>query len=215
MLRASNLPLRWSGLAALMGGMLHALGDLLNLTHLGVPFAESIGSSLFFVQQTVYLLSAALLLLALVGLYAIQSETTGRLGMVGFLLAFLGTVLFAGAIWALLFIGPLVAAEAPQLLQGQPPASAAYRVAAGGFLVSYGIFALGWLLFGVATLRTHFLPRLAVVFLIIGAVLTFPAVPSPPRTDVILGVAIAWLGLALLRSRGATTQRTSRVRRTS
>lgn len=204
MLRASNLRLRWSWLAALVGGMLHALGDVLNLTHLGAPFAESIGSSLFFVQQAVYLLSAALLLLGLVGLYAIQSETTGRLGMVGFLLAFLGTVLFAGAIWALLFIGPLVAAEAPQLLQGQPPASAAYRVAAGGFLMSYGIFSLGWLLFGLATLR-----------IIIGAVLTFPAVPSPPRTDVVLGVAIARLGLAPLRSRGATTQRTSRVRRTS
>ena len=214
-MRASNLPLRWSWLAALVGGMLHALGDLLNLTHLGATFAESIGSSLFFAQQTVYLLSAALLLLGLVGLYAIQSDTTGRLGMWGFLLAFLGTVLFAGAIWALLFIGPLVAAEAPQLLQGQPPASAAYRLAAAGFLVSYGTFALGWLLFGVATLRTYFLPRLAVVFLIIGAILTFPAVPSPPRTDVILGVALAWLGLALLRSRVATTQRTSRVRRTS
>ena len=98
MLRASNLRLRWSWLAALVGGMLHALGDLLNLTHLGAPFAESIGSNHFFVQQTVYLLSAALLLLGLVGLYAIQSETTGRLGMVSFLLAFLGTVLFAGAI---------------------------------------------------------------------------------------------------------------------
>ena len=195
--------------------MLHALGDVLNLTHLRAPFAESIGSSLFFVQQAVYLLSAALLLLGLPGLYAIQSETTGPLGMVSFLLAFLGTVLFAGAIWALLFIGPLVAAEAPQLLQGHPPASAAFRLAAGGFLVSYGVFSLGWLLFGVATLRTHFLPRLAVVFLIIGAILTFPAVPSPPRTDVILGVAIAWLGLDLLSSRGATTQRTSRVRRTS
>lgn len=60
MLRASNLRLRWSWLAALVGGMLHALGDLLNLTHLGVPFAESIGSSVFFVQQTVYVLSAAL-----------------------------------------------------------------------------------------------------------------------------------------------------------
>jgi hypothetical protein len=49
MLRASNLHLGWSGLAALVGGMLHALGDVLNLTHLGAPFAESIGSSLFFV----------------------------------------------------------------------------------------------------------------------------------------------------------------------
>jgi hypothetical protein len=108
-------------IAALVGGMLHAFGDVLNITHLGVPFAESIGSSIFFVQQMVYLLSAALLLLGLVGLYAIQSERTGRLGMVGFLLAFLGTVLFAGAIWALLFIGPLVTAEAPNSSKGNHP----------------------------------------------------------------------------------------------
>ena len=47
MLRTSNLPLRWSWLAALLGGMLHALGDLLNLTHLGEPIAESIGLTLF------------------------------------------------------------------------------------------------------------------------------------------------------------------------
>lgn len=52
MLRAWNLLLRWTWLAALVGGMLHALGDVLNLTHLGAPFAESIGSSLFFVQLT-------------------------------------------------------------------------------------------------------------------------------------------------------------------
>jgi len=184
----------------------------LNLTHLGEPFAESIGSSLFFVQQTVFLLSAALLLVGLVELYAFQSETAGRLGMVGFSLAFLGTVLFAGAIWALLFIGPLVAAEASQLLQGQPPASAAYRLAVIGFVVSYGVFALGWVVFGVATLRTHLLPRLPSLLLIIGAVLTFPVVPSPPRTDVVLGVAVAWLGLVLFTGRGATAEQSSRVR---
>jgi hypothetical protein len=95
-LTTSNILLRWSGLAALVGGVLHALGGLFNLIHLGEDLAESIGSSLFFVQQTVYLLSAPLMLLGLVGLYTVQWETTGRFGMVGFLPAFLGTMLFAG-----------------------------------------------------------------------------------------------------------------------
>jgi hypothetical protein len=144
---------------------------------LGEPFTRSIGSSLF-VQQTVYLLSAALMVLGLVGLYAFQREESGSFGIVGFLLAFLGTMLFAGAVWALLFIGPLVATEAPQLLQGQPPASVAFRFAVMGFLISYGLFALGWLLFGVAMLRTHLLPRLAAL-LLIGTVLTHSPFSAP------------------------------------
>lgn len=57
--------------------------------------------------------------------------------------------------------------------------------------------------------RGHFLPRLAALLLVIGAVLTLPIVPSPPRTDVLLGVA--WLGLALLTGRGAPAQRPPRV----
>jgi hypothetical protein len=42
-----------------------------------------------------------------------------------------------------------------------------------------------------------------------------PCSTFSPRTDLVLGVAMAWLGLALLRSKGATTQRISRVRRPS
>lgn len=203
-MRASSILLRWSGLAALTGGVLHALGDVYDWTHLYKPLTEQIGSIPFFVQYTVYLLSLALMALGLVGLHAIQSERTGFFGLVGFFLAFLGTVLYAAAVWALLFIGPLVATEAPRLLQGQPPASVAYRLAVVGFLSSYGMFALGWLLFGVATPRSRLLPRLAALLLIIGAVLSSPVVPFPPRTDLVFSVAVAWLGLALLGGRGAT-----------
>lgn len=200
-----------SGLAALVGGVLHALGDVYDWTHLIKPLPEQIGSTPFFVQYTVYLLSLALMLLGLVGLYAFQSERTGPFGLMSFFLAFLGTVLYAAAVWALLFIGPLIATEAPQLLRGQAPASVASRLAIMGFLGSYGTFALGWLLFGVATLRNRLLPRLAALLLIIGAVLSSPVVPFPPRTDLVFSVAVAWLGLALLTSRGGRVQQSARV----
>jgi hypothetical protein len=62
-----------------------------------------------------------LLLLGLVGLYAHQSEAAGRLGLVGFLLAFLGTMLLAGDLWFEAFAFPYLMEVAPQALEGGTP----------------------------------------------------------------------------------------------
>jgi hypothetical protein len=67
------------------------------------------------------LFGLALMLLALVGLYARQAEAAGPLGLVGFLAAFLGTGLLMGASWTNTFTPPVVAREAPALLMIHPP----------------------------------------------------------------------------------------------
>lgn len=65
-----------------------------------------------------------------------------------------------------------------------------------GFGMTFIVFPVGWLLFGIATLRAGVYPRTAAILLIIGTVFTF--VPIPAAT-VVLNVAVAWLGLSLLR----------------
>jgi len=107
-----------------------------------------------------YLISTALLLLGLVGLYISQSEAVGVLGFVRFLVAFLGTVLLAGALWFELFITPSLAAEAPELL--------AAELGLPGFILMVLLGAVGWVLFGVATLRAGVYPRWAAILLIVG-----------------------------------------------
>ncbi len=78
-----------------------------------------------------------------------------------------------------------------------------------GFILLSGIFAVGWLLFGVATLRAHVYPRWAALLLMVGAVLGF--FPLPLNT-VVFGVAVAWLGFALFTGQErATEQPTPRV----
>jgi hypothetical protein len=47
-----------------------------------------------------------LLQIGLVGLYVRQSEAAGIFGLLGFVVAFLGTALAVGAIWSQLFIVP-------------------------------------------------------------------------------------------------------------
>jgi hypothetical protein len=91
------------------------------------------------------LFGTVLVLFGLSGLYISQSEAAGTLGLVGFLLAFLGPALVVGVSWAEAFIAPFLAAEAPEFLETENFA----------FPLSLLTFVMGWLVFGVATLRAR------------------------------------------------------------
>jgi hypothetical protein len=178
--------IRLGGMAAVVGGVLFVIGDLIGLFTLGVEVAETAATGAFFVQQLLFLLGTVLILFGLFGLYDSQSEATGILGLVGFLIAFLGTALAAGAGWAQAFISPRIAELAPRLLE----------VPNFAFPLLFAVFAVGWLLFGIATLRAGVYPRAAAILLIVGAVLTFVAFLLPASAFV-LGIGVAWLGFVL------------------
>jgi len=148
-----------------------------------------------------------LLLVGLVGLYVGQLESAGWLGLVGFLATFLGNVLVAGAVWEATFVVPWLAWETPELLNEAPTGWLAL-----GFISSYTLAGLGVILFGVATIRARVFPPVAAVLLIIGvvpvAVWHFVPLPLP---DVLLGVAVAWLGLALFRGGAKELSKPRRV----
>jgi hypothetical protein len=178
--------IRWSGLAAMVAAALLVVGDLLNLTAFGPePLSKEAQTGSYLFQQALYLLGVMLLLVGLVGLYAWQSQGAGALGLVGFLVAFAGTVLLAGFLWASTFIAPALATEAPEILDAGPPP---------GFFLALMTCAVGWLLFGIAALRAQVYPRRATILLIVGAVIF--ALPLP-FTTIVLCVAVAWLGFHL------------------
>ena len=193
----SNL-VRCSGLALMLAGVLLVVADLLSPTHLFFPvgfqsFSEpTIGTSAslyYALQSKINLLAAVLLLGGLVGLYARQAEAAGLLGLVGFLVAFLGTALLVGILWTNAFVVPSLAVEAPTLLGGGPPVA---------FYPSLVAFALGWVIFGIATLRAGRYPRTGTILLIIGALTNlFPL----PFTGFVFALAVAWMGCYAFCSR--------------
>jgi hypothetical protein len=71
------------------------------------------------------------------------------------------------------------------------------------------IYILGGLLFGIGTFRAHILPRGAAVLLAAGTVLAPVAVLLPltaqPKLAIPTGVAVAWLGYALMTERRTVT----------
>ncbi len=137
------------------------------------------------------------LLLGLVGLYACQSEAAGRLGLVGFLLAFLGSMLIAGDLWFEAFAFPyFVDVVPPGALEGGKPGGT--FIAGAG--VSFLTFNVGWLVFGIASFRAGVFPRAATVMVVVGALICFPSPLYPPKL-VVLAVGVGWMGLLLARMR--------------
>ena len=200
---SSNL-ISLSGLATVAAGVLLTIGDLLIFATETENLSEWRETTPYVFAWLLYLLGGVLLLAGLVGLYVRQSEAAGILGFVGFLVAFSGTVLALGAVWGQLFVAPLLAVQAPGALDTEPTGT----LAVGFTLTFLIIFPLGWLLFGVATLRAQVYPRAAAILLIIGAVVGFLPIPL---TEIVLNVAVARLGFVLFTGRGEAAQQPSRV----
>jgi hypothetical protein len=117
---ASNL-VRFGGLAAMVGGALFVVAELLGLPTLNEEaYSETVTTTSYAIQQLLFLLGVVFVLLGLVGLYVRQSEAAGTLGLVGFLVAFAGTVLIAGFLWAGAFIAPALVDTLPPYTRRRP-----------------------------------------------------------------------------------------------
>ena len=196
--------IQWSGLAAILAAVLLSVGALLNIATETENLSESATTAPYAFTWLMYLLGGVLLLLGLVGLYARQSEAAGILGLVGFLGAFLGTALLVGSAWFQLFVAPVFAVEAPGALDAEPTGMLAL-----GFVLSFVVFStLGWILFGVGTLRAGVYPRAAAILLIAGVLINF--LPTH-FTEFVFNVAVAWLGFVLFLGQGLAAQRPARV----
>jgi hypothetical protein len=182
---------RWSGPACVAAGVLAVATLVLFAVVVGSgTISEAATSPAFYAPTVAALGSTVLLLVGLVGLFVRQAGELGTLGLAGFLVGLVGTALAAGGQWTYVFVLPYLAERAPAL------ADASSGSVVAGFMLSYLVMAAGWLLFAVASLKTRVFPRWAVALLIVGAVVTL--LPMPSRT-LLLGVAVACLGVTLVR----------------
>jgi hypothetical protein len=191
--------------AAIVSGL--ALAVSLLMEWLVVPY-EQLGSeayltSSYLVSSGLRLLGIVLLLWALIGIYERQSRAAGTFGLWAFVVAFFGTALSAGNTWAEVFIWPTLAQVAPNMLSGQATEASSYLSA--GLTLSFPLFGIGLILFGVATLRAGVYPRWAPVLLIISIPVTMFLDPTPGSFQesigqILLGIAVAALGWYALRT---------------
>ena len=194
---SSSKLIRWSGLVAFIGGVLFVIFDVVDFISFGKqPLAEVAATGTWIIVQGSYIVAAMLIALGLVGLYVCQTQQAGTLGLVAFVVTFIGGMMAVGSSWSEAFFGPWLAKAAPELLDADPAGPVIT-----GVVLSYLLFALGWFLFGLSSLRAKVLPGGAAVLLVIGAVLFLVlGFLDLPFASVVFGAAIAWLGFALWTS---------------
>ena len=204
---SSSSLVRLGALAAVMAAVLLLIADFMDAYHIEAATTtgtaelnrEFLTTSTHAFESVLRLIAFGVLLpLGLVALYARQSEALGPLGLVGFVVAFAGTVLVSGFAWVDTFVAPELATSAPQLMESGPPP---------GRALSFLVFGIGWALFGLASVVGRIYPRWASALLIIGAVIS--TVVSLTLLPVPLGGlpfegAVAWLGIALFTGWGGS-----------
>lgn len=193
----SGPDVRWYGWAAVLGGVLFAASDFAARFLVAALDGGGTAAGGYALWTTLSLLALALLQLALIGLYGPHRRTTGTLGWVGFFLASTGIAFAFLIVLVYAVAASPLPSEAPELLETGPPAM---------FLLYFPLFSAGWVLLGAAFLKVPFYPRWAIRLLGLGAVI---ALHPNPITTVVFGVAVAWLGLALIRGH-APADRTRR-----
>src|SRR5215210_1067370 len=196
--------------AAIVSGL--AMVVLLLVEWLLVPH-ERLGPVVFLtgsyvVSSGLRLLSIVLLVWALIGIYGHQSSGAGTLGLWAFVVVFLGTALTVGITWAEVFVWPTLTQLDPNTMSGSVTNISPYLVA--GLNVSFQLFGVGLILFGLATFRAGVYPRWASVLLIVSIPVTMFLDPTPGTFQesigqILLGITVAALGWRALRTAPSST----------
>jgi hypothetical protein len=183
---------RHAGPLALAAGVLIVVAQLVMLPFDPDDHVATSTDPVFETGGVIYLVGFITLMLALVGAYGWGLHKAGGLGLIAFVTAIVGTMLLAGDLWFETFAVPWLADEAPASLDTDPTTFLAI-----GAISSYLTFAVGWLLFGIASFRSRVFPTAICVAIAIGGVIGFRALLSP--TGIPLGLAVAWLGVWMMR----------------
>jgi hypothetical protein len=195
--------IRWSGLAAIAGGLIFAGIQPIH----PADYLASVTTGTWATFMYLKLAMCLFLLIGIAGLYSRQVDRAGWLGFAGFVLLIVTWFLQSVFIFAEGFILPVLAGAAPQYVESFLTLANGTRatVDIGPAAVVYGVaglcYMLGGLLFGMATVRAGILPKWAAILLAVAAVVTPAAALLPHELQrlagIPVGLAIAWLGYGL------------------
>jgi hypothetical protein len=203
----ASVLIRWAGLFAILAGILYIVIQLIHPS----DDISSVNSNSWVIVACLTIAMSLFSVIGITGVYTRQVEETGWLGLAGYLIFSLFWLTAAVFSFIEAFVLPLLTADAPQFVEGfLGIIDGTYGDVNLGVLpvlapLAGGMYILGGLLLGIATVRAGVLPRTAAVLLSSGAVVTLVASLVPHPLDRILavpmGLALIWLGYALWSKR--------------
>ena len=193
-----------SALSRYAGPIVLIVGAYLAVIHLVLEFvfirfsdlAVMLADPTFRVVNLGYAAAFSGLAIAACAAYDKQAREAGTFGLVALCAAIIGTVNLGANMWFEGFAVPWLAGEVPQILTAEK--TLFWQV---GYLSSYILFSIGWVLFGFASLRARVFPRFISLAIVAGGIIGFLA--ARPPYGVALGLALLSLGIWMVRTRRA------------
>jgi hypothetical protein len=192
---------RHAGPIVLVAGAFFVITQLARLFRMNRGDLRAEVTDPFFQVATVASVAAfAGLLIALFAAYERQAREAGTFGLAALFAAIVGTLTLGANMWFEGFAAPWLVEVAPQIVTAESKG-----IWVIGYFSSYVLFALGWVMFGLASLRARVFPVRISVALVVGGLIGFLA--ALPPFGVPLGLALMWLGGWLIKTAraGATT----------
>ena len=209
---------RWAGVSAMAAGLGFIIVGMFHPVNVpsAVPTATWVNVHIVAIAMCFFGL------FGMAGLYARQAERSGWLGLAGFVLLSIWMGLVMGFSFVEAFILPQLAAAFPAYVEGflgmfaGAPSEIDFGILPALWQISGPMFIAGPLLFGIATFRAGILPRGAGALLAASSLLIPVAALVPPEYEakvvmIPVGLALAWLGYALLAERRALASAISPV----
>jgi hypothetical protein len=187
---SSHTLYRWAAVALVVSGISLAIGLLLHPTP---PYGSHVATTHWAVAHLFWWIGGLAGMAGISGLFLRQRADVGILGFIGSGLAVIGLALISSAMFFEAFIAPSVAARAPELFEGFP-AGRGWEGFLAGVLASGMLYGMGFLLFAIAMLRAHTMPRWAIVLAVLGGI-PFAVNFLIPRPLAFLAVVVQGFGL--------------------
>ena len=187
---------RHAGWLSIMTGALFLIAQTVMWTFDQSQNLETSQDPVFIGAKIILLAGFIVLMFALIAIYGLQASRAGRLGVAAFALAIVGTMMLAGDLWFESFAIPWLAAG-----PGAQGLTSAPSVIMGlGAIASYILFAAGWALFGIASVRARVFPLPISIAIILGGIAGFRALLAP--WGIPLGIALVILGIWIVKTGG-------------
>jgi hypothetical protein len=159
-------------------------------------FTQYVLSTTHAVNSAVSILAFALLVIALVALYDREARSAGAFGALAFGAAVVGTMFMTGDWWYEAFAVPRLAEVEPDAIDN----FVGGRLIIGG-VSSFVLFGIGWIMYGVASIRARVIPRNISITILVGGFMSgVPISFAYLSGGVVLGLAFVWLGVWMNRA---------------
>jgi hypothetical protein len=179
------------------------LGMLMPLEGMETGYLNLVKDSDWLWVNIVGLIATILLPLGFVGLHLKQIEVSGNLGLIGFLCAFIGSLLFLCIQFIETVLWPIFPEHAPKLLEhkGAMFTDPMFKIF---YLVMGIMLALGFILLGISTIISKVLPRWGAILLLTGGTifsLVISVVMVRTIGIILLAAGLIWLGNGIWRKK--------------